>query len=134
MEVALKQVWDGWAYLRTPDNLELTITFESGETADVFAAVLDLAELYEHVVEREPCDVMIGTGDVVEMEFQNDRVTVVLDEQHEEVLSYEKLKSIFEELFREVFAELDVVGSAHVRQQEFEHYEAVAELYERFSG
>lgn len=135
MEVALKQVWDGWAYLRTPDNLELVFTFESGDTVNVFAAVLELAELYDHVVKREPCNVMIGTGDIVEMEFQNDRATVILNEQHEEELLSEDLVGLFEDLLREVFAELDAVGSARARQQELDHHhEPVADLYERFSG
>lgn len=134
MEATLKQIWDGWAYLRTPDNLEITLTFEGGYSLDVFAAVLDLIELYEYILERTPREVMIGTGDIVELQFDNGRVIFILNEQHEEAMPYSELKGLFENLLRETFDELDKVGSARTRRQEFEHHPEAKTLYERFSG
>lgn len=132
MEATVKSVWDGWKYFRTPDNIEMTFSFDDGETVDVFASVLDLIELHDHVVERTPCDVIIGTGDVVELQFHADRATLALNGQHGETIPHRELQKAFEELLATVFAELEATGSADDWNRELGRHDRVEELYDEF--
>jgi hypothetical protein len=126
-------VWDGWESPRSPDNLELEVHFENGATIQMFASILELAELYNAVVDQQRVDMLIGTGNEVKINKDNGGVVFEVDEYSEET-EYEALKERLQDCLREVFTELNAVSGTDERQHIIQEYSELKEVYEIIMG
>lgn len=127
------EVLDGWESLRSPDNVYVTFGLPDGSVIEVFAPVVELVELYEHVVEEEPWNTVFGSGHVLEIEPMEDRTILrvdEIDEMKEFRVDHDRLKQEVWTFIRELFREMDEVGPLDSKEAMLRQYDEVRQLYE----
>lgn len=130
----LKEVWDGWKWMRSPDNIYFVIHLPDGSLFELCASVLELTELYEHVTACESYEAMIGTGTDIVIRVKDGSVVLVIDDTYRDTTTFDHLEEALETLLRDAFEEMDRMGPADAKQRELQRYDQVRALYEQLSG
>lgn len=119
IQFELENEWGGWDHAAIPDDMEITVrTADSDKRAEI--SLVALLELYGHVLHRKQCDIVIGTGDFIEIVRKNDRIlfrTPPLDIQ----TTFEELEANLEPLIREVFKAKDDRTGVESRDEQLEY-------------
>src|SRR6056297_742265 len=103
IEFCLQNIYDGWQSVRSPDNIEFTVRLSESQSFEVFASIVELAELYKKVRAEEECDMMIGTGNIIQIETAGEVVIFRFDEQYETVTTFDDLENSIEQLLQNLF-------------------------------
>lgn len=131
-EFCLQEVWDGWQSVRSPDNIEFIIQLSNKEYIDMSASILELVELYDNVRKKEDCDMMIGTGNIIQVKASGEEVVLTIDEEHDVKTSFSSLDLSIKQLLQDIFSELDG-GPSRMPDYEQEAYPCIEEIYSSIS-
>lgn len=128
IEFCLQNIYDGWQSVRSPDNIEFTVRMSESHSFDVFASILELAQLYEKIRAREECDMMIGTGNIIQIQTAGEGVIFRFDKQYETSTTFDDLENSIEQLLQNLFSQLPDDLSL-IPESEREAYPFVEEVY-----
>lgn len=134
---SVAEILDGWASLRSPDNVYVTIGLPEDSEIEVFAPVIELVELYEHIVGDESWDTVFGSGHMLEIEPAGEQTILRvddIDEMREFRMDSEQLEVEVRRLLREMFHRMDEVGPVDSKKSMLRRYDDVRRLYEELSA
>ena len=114
IEFKLDSEWGGWSHAAIPDDVEMTIR-TSDTTHHMEISLTSLMELYGYVVHEKECDMVVGTGDFIEIIAENGYVRFRKPPLNIRT-TFEELEDKLELLLRDVFEAKD--NREHVGNRE----------------
>jgi len=133
IEFCLQNIYDGWQSVRSPDNIEFTVRMSERRSFDVFASIVELVELYEKVRAKEECNMMIGTGNIIQIKTADEGVILRFDERYETSTTFDNLESSIEQLLQNLFFQLPDDLSL-IPESEREAYPFVEDVYQNVTS
>lgn len=103
IEFELESEWGGWDHISIPDDMEVVLRTSNTEH-HMQISLASLLELYGHVVHRQSCDMVVGTGDFIEITLENDHVQFRKPPLTIRT-TFEELETSLESLIKEAFKE-----------------------------
>jgi len=121
--------WDGWE-VRSPDNIQCIMKPSGGrETKEISVGLLEIIELYELAESKEVGDVYFGPQTYLQIERTDEGVVLHVNDDLTIKTTYEELCSETKNLLRASFRSLDSEGNISKKEQQFDAYDTVAEVY-----
>lgn len=103
MEFELESEWGGWDHISIPDDMEVLLRTSNTEHS-MQISLASLLELYGYVVHRQSCDMVVGTGDIIEISLEDNHIRFrkpPLDIR----TTFDELEITLESLIQEAFKE-----------------------------
>lgn len=72
LQFDLLRCYEGWVAAQTPDNMVIKVEVNS-ESMEVYMSLRELSEILSRVENEIGGETMVGTGSIIDIEFNNDK-------------------------------------------------------------